>query len=64
MRCISPLHNALQESSLSKSQIGKVLLVGGSSRLPAVQSLLTSFFGKPPCATVNPDEIVALGAAI
>lgn len=63
-RCITPCEKALKDSGLSKEQIHDVILVGGMSRMPAVQAKVKSFFGKEPHQGVNPDEVVALGAAI
>ena len=59
-----PVQNALRDAGLSTSDLGKVLLVGGSSRMPAVQSLVAQLTGKEPSKTLNPDECVAIGAAI
>lgn len=59
-----PLRQALSDSGLSISQIDKVLMVGGSSRIPAVQEAVKSFIGKDPFKGINPDECVAIGAAI
>jgi molecular chaperone DnaK len=63
-RCISPCEKALKDSRLSKEQIDDVVLVGGMSRMPAVQQKVKEIFGKEPHQGVNPDEVVALGAAI
>ena len=63
-RTIAPCENALKQAGLSKSDIDQVILVGGSTRIPAVQDAVKSFFGKEPSKGVNPDEVVALGAAI
>ena len=62
--CRVPCENALRDAGLSTSEIDEVILVGGSSRIPAVQELVENFFGKAPSKGVNPDEVVALGAAI
>ncbi len=62
--CIPPCQKALQDASLSTSEIDEVILVGGSTRIPAVQQLVEKFFGKAPSKGVNPDEVVAVGAAI
>ncbi|MCQ2349838.1 MAG: molecular chaperone DnaK [Paludibacteraceae bacterium] len=62
--CLAPCQNALQSAGFSKSDIDEVILVGGSSRIPAVQKLVEDFFGKTPSKGVNPDEVVAVGAAI
>ncbi|MCL2035770.1 MAG: molecular chaperone DnaK [Oscillospiraceae bacterium] len=59
-----PLKQALSDSGLSKDEIGKVLLVGGSTRIPAVQEAVKNFIGKEPFKGINPDECVAMGAAI
>jgi len=59
-----PCKNALKDSGLSASDIDEVLLVGGQTRTPKVQAIVQSFFGKEPNRTVNPDEVVAVGAAI
>jgi molecular chaperone DnaK len=61
---IEPCRRALQNAKLSTSQIDEVILVGGSSRIPAVQQEVQNFFGKTPSKGVNPDEVVAVGAAI
>jgi molecular chaperone DnaK len=61
---IEPIETALKDAKLSKSQISDVVLVGGSSRIPMVQALLTEYFGKEPRRGVNPDEAIALGAAV
>lgn len=63
-RTIIPVENALNDASLSKSDIDMVLLVGGSTRIPAVQDKVRSIMGKEPSRSINPDECVALGAAI
>jgi len=63
-RCKTPCLNALQDSKLKKSEINQVILVGGSTRMPAVLSLVKDIFGIEPKATVNPDESVSQGAAI
>ena len=63
-RTIIPCRKALEDAHLSASQIDEVLLVGGSSRIPAVQTLVKNYFGKEPSKGVNPDEVVAVGAAI
>ena len=62
--CIEPCRRALQNAKLSTSQINQVILVGGSSRIPAVQAEVEKFFGKAPSKGVNPDEVVAMGAAV
>ena len=63
-RTIIPCRKALEDARLSASQIDEVLLVGGSSRIPKVQEIGKEFFGKEPNKSVNPDEVVAIGAAI
>jgi molecular chaperone DnaK len=63
-RCKGPFESALRDSGLSASQIDEVVLVGGSSRMPMVQELVRSLTGKDPNRGVNPDEVVAVGAAI
>ena len=63
-RCKAPVIKALQDAKLSKNDIDEVILVGGSTRIPAVRNLLTDLLGKSLNETVNPDEVVAMGAAI
>ncbi|MBR1630787.1 MAG: molecular chaperone DnaK, partial [Paludibacteraceae bacterium] len=63
-RTIDPCRTALEKAGLSTSDIDEVILVGGSTRIPAVQSAVEKFFGKTPSKGVNPDEVVAIGAAI
>ncbi len=63
-RTIKPCESALKQAGLSKSDIDQVILVGGSTRIPAIQEAVKAFFGKEPSKGVNPDEVVALGAAI
>jgi molecular chaperone DnaK len=63
-KCIDPCQKALNDSGLKVSEIDEVLLVGGSTRIPAIQQLVEKFFGKTPSKGVNPDEVVAVGAAI
>jgi len=63
-RSIEPCEAALKAAGLSKSDIDEVILVGGSTRIPAVQESVKSYFGKEPSKGVNPDEVVAVGAAI
>jgi molecular chaperone DnaK len=63
-RCLRPCEQALKDAGLSTSQIDEVILVGGSSRIPKVQEIVEKFFGKKPNRSVNPDEVVAIGAAI
>ena len=62
--CKIPCQNAMRDAGLSNSDINEVILVGGSTRIPAVQKMVADFFGKEPSKGVNPDEVVALGAAI
>ena len=62
--CLVPCQNAMRDAKLSTSDIDEVILVGGSSRIPAVQTLVKNYFGKEPSKGVNPDEVVAVGAAI
>jgi len=63
-KCIPPLENVLKDSGLGKNQIHELVLVGGSTRIPAVQELVKDIFGKEPHKGVNPDEVVAIGASI
>ena len=63
-RCKKPVQKALEDAKLSKSEIDEVILVGGSTRIPAVRNLLQDLLGKPLNETVNPDEVVAMGAAV
>ena len=63
-RCKKPVADALKEAGLSKGEINEVVLVGGSTRIPAVQALVKEYTGKDPNQSVNPDEVVAVGAAI
>ena len=62
--CIEPCRQALKDANMSTSDIDEVILVGGSTRIPAVQAVVEKFFGKAPSKGVNPDEVVAVGAAI
>ncbi len=62
--CLEPCRKAMSDAGLSNSDIDEVILVGGSSRIPAVQKLVEDFFGKVPSKGVNPDEVVAVGASI
>ena len=62
--CLIPCQNAIRDAKLQTSDIDEVILVGGSSRIPAVQTLVKNYFGKEPSKGVNPDEVVAVGAAI
>ena len=63
-RCKKPVEQAIQDAGISKADINEVVLVGGSSRIPAVQRLVKEYTGKEPNQSVNPDEVVAVGAAI
>jgi len=63
-RSIDPVRKALKDAGLDKGQIDEIVLVGGMTRMPAVQQAVKNFFGKEPHKGVNPDEVVALGAAI
>src|SRR5687767_4407040 len=63
-RCLKPCEQALKDAGLSTSQIDEVILVGGSTRIPKVQEIVEKFFGRKPNKGVNPDEVVAVGAAI
>jgi len=63
-RTLEPCKTALKDSGLDVSEIDEVVLVGGSTRIPAIQEIVKSFFGKEPNRSVNPDEVVALGAAV
>ena len=63
-RCLKPCEQALKDAGLSASQIEEVILVGGSTRIPKVQEIVEKFFGRKPNKGVNPDEVVAVGAAI
>lgn len=63
-RCYQPLEKALEDARLDKSDIDEIILVGGSTRIPAVRNLLADYLGKPLNETVNPDEVVAMGAAV
>jgi molecular chaperone DnaK len=63
-RTIEPCKTALQNAGLTTSEIDEIILVGGSTRIPAIQAAVEAFFGKAPSKGVNPDEVVALGAAI
>ena len=62
--CLVPCQNAMRDAKLQTSDIDEVILVGGTSRIPAVQTLVKNYFGKEPSKGVNPDEVVAVGAAI
>ncbi|RYD39297.1 MAG: molecular chaperone DnaK, partial [Verrucomicrobiaceae bacterium] len=63
-RCLRPCEKALQDAGLSISQIDEVIMVGGSTRIPKVGEIVEKFFGRKPNRGVNPDEVVAIGAAI
>tara|TARA_Y100001973_G_C5202228_1_gene338742 strand:+ start:1635 stop:3512 length:1878 start_codon:yes stop_codon:yes gene_type:complete len=63
-KTLTPVRRALRDAKLSKNDIDEVILVGGSTRIPAVKSAVEKFFGKPSNNSVNPDEVVALGAAV
>ncbi|MGB0870650.1 MAG: molecular chaperone DnaK, partial [Flavobacteriales bacterium] len=63
-RSIEPCKKAMEDAGLSNSDIDEVILVGGSTRIPAIQDVVKNFFGKEPSKGVNPDEVVAIGAAI
>ena len=63
-RTIPPMQKALADAGLSKSDVDEVILVGGSTRIPKIQEVVEEFFGQKPNRSVNPDEVVALGAAI
>ncbi len=63
-RCKAPVEKAISDAGISKSDINEVILVGGSSRIPAVQKLVKDYTGKEPNQSVNPDEVVAVGAAV
>ena len=62
--CLEPCKKAMSDAGLSNADIDEVILVGGSTRIPAVQKLVEDFFGKAPSTGVNPDEVVAIGASI
>nr|YP_009392305.1 Hsp70-type chaperone [Osmundaria fimbriata]ARW60867.1 Hsp70-type chaperone [Osmundaria fimbriata] len=63
-RCQIPVNNALKDAQLNSSDIDEVVLVGGSTRIPAIQKLVKDYIGKDPNQSVNPDEVVAIGAAV
>ena len=63
-RTVEPCRKALQDAGINASDIDEILLVGGSTRIPAIQAVVEKFFGKTPNKSVNPDEVVAMGAAI
>ena len=63
-RTIPPMEKALRDAGLSKEEVDEVILVGGSTRIPKIQEVVENFFGKKPNRSVNPDEVVAIGAAV
>jgi molecular chaperone DnaK len=63
-RTLRPCEDAIKDAGISKSEIDEIILVGGSTRIPAIQAAVEKFFGKKPSKGVNPDEVVAIGAAI
>ena len=63
-RCVEPCRNALKDAGCTANDINEVILVGGMTRMPKVQEMVKEFFGKDPHKGVNPDEVVAIGAAI
>jgi len=63
-KCVDPCHKAMKDAEVAKSDIGEVILVGGMSRMPKVQETCKEIFGRTPSKAVNPDEAVAMGAAI
>jgi molecular chaperone DnaK len=63
-RCLKPCEQAMKDAGITAAQIDEVILVGGSTRIPKVQEIVEKFFGKKPNKSVNPDEVVAIGAAI
>ncbi len=63
-RCKGPVENAIKDAGITKDEINEVVLVGGSTRIPAVQQLVKEYTGKEPNQSVNPDEVVAVGAAV
>merc|ERR1739838_998075 len=63
-KCVDPCHKAMKDAEVSRSDIGEVILVGGMSRMPKVQDTCKEIFGRTPSKAVNPDEAVAMGAAI
>ncbi|TAE30326.1 MAG: molecular chaperone DnaK [Candidatus Kapaibacterium sp.] len=64
VRTLKPCENAIKDAKLTPVQIDEVILVGGSTRIPKIQELVKQFFGKDPAKSVNPDEVVAVGAAV
>ena len=63
-RAMAPVHQVLLDSKLGKNQIDEIVLVGGTTRIPKIQEMLTAYFGKEPCKNINPDECVAFGATV
>ena len=63
-KVMAPLHRVLKDAEVDKSEIDEVVLVGGSTRIPKVRELLTTFLGKPPCSSIDPDEAVAVGVSM
>src|SRR5690606_33008068 len=63
-RTLEPCRKALKDAGMSTSDIDEIILVGGSTRIPKIQEVVEKFFGKKPNKSVNPDEVVAIGAAI
>lgn len=63
-KTIAPLEACLKDSGLTKNKIDEVILVGGMTRIPKIQEIVKNFFGKVPNKSVNPDEAVAIGAAV
>ena len=63
-RLMPPVEQAIKDAGLEKGAIDEIVLVGGSTRIPKVQEMVKEFFGKEPNKTVNPDEVVAFGAAV
>lgn len=63
-RCGIPVENAIRDAKIDKSALDEIVLVGGSTRIPAVQEVVKKILGKDPNQGVNPDEVVAVGAAI
>ena len=61
---MEPVKKAIKDAGIDKKEIDEVILVGGSTRIPVIQSEVEKFFGKKPSKGVNPDEVVAVGAAI
>merc|ERR1712224_702275 len=64
-KCVAPIEKVLKDAQLSKAQVDEIVLVGGSTRIPKIQSMLSEFFnGKELCKSINPDEAVAYGATV